>query len=56
MITALVSLSDLTIGDFIVIAMIVVVLGAPALIVIPINLYLSRRRKKPPPLPPSAGK
>jgi hypothetical protein len=45
MITALASLSDLTGADFIVVAIIVVVLGAPALIVIPINLYLSRRRK-----------
>jgi len=54
MIPALASLSDLTGADFTVIALIIVVLAAPVLIAIPIIWSLSRRRQKPPPLPPSA--
>jgi hypothetical protein len=34
--------------DFIVIALIIAVLAAPALLAIPIVWYVSRRRKKPP--------
>jgi hypothetical protein len=42
-------------ADFIIIAMIIGVLTAPAIIAILIVLYVSRRRKKPPPLPPRIG-
>lgn len=37
--------------DFIVIAMIIAVLAGPAIIALPIVWYVSRRRKKPPPIP-----
>jgi uncharacterized RDD family membrane protein YckC len=41
--------------DFIIMAIIIVVLAAPAIIAIPIIFYLNRHRGRPGPLPPSAG-
>ena len=39
--------------DFIVIALIIAVLSAPCIVAAAIVLFLSWRRNKPPPLPPS---